>query len=98
MFKPKYRRQTIGSVIKSQDPTKSNYIKLYIKNGDKSSGSVTLTDGQTLSVESKAFQLKSLESAVAAGKLSEENAEKARERIEKIPDYCLGEVILVSKD
>lgn len=95
MFKPKYRRTTIGSVVKSSDPTKSNYIKLYLKN---TGGSITLTDGQTLSVESKSFQLKSLESAVAAGKLSEENASKARERIEKIPDYCLGEIILVNKE
>lgn len=95
MFKPKYARTTIGSVVKSQDPSKSNYIKMYLKN---TGGSITLTDGQTLSVESKAYQLKSLEAAVAAGKLSEENAEKARERINKIPDFILGEVILVSKN
>lgn len=94
MFKPKYSRTTVGSVNKSQDPTKSNYIKFYLKN---TGGTLTVNDGQTLSVESKSFQLKSLEAAVAAGKLSEENASKARERIEKIPEYVLGELILVTK-
>lgn len=95
MFKPKFRRTEIGSVVKSQDPTRSNYIKLNLRN---TGGSITLTDGQTLSVESKAFQLKSLEGAVAAGKVSEENAAKARERIEKIPEFVLGTIILVNKD
>jgi len=95
MFKPKYKRTNIGSVIKSQDPTRSNYIKLNLRN---TGGTITLTDGQTLSVESKAYQLKSLESAVSSGKLSEENASKARERIEKIPEFVLGEIILVNKD
>ena len=93
MFK-KSRRLTIGSVVKSKDPAKSNYIKLNLKS---TGGTVTLTDGQFLSVESKSFQLKSLEGAVQAGKISEENATKARERIEKIPDWILGEVILVEK-
>ncbi len=94
MFKPRYSRTTVGSVVKSQDPSKSNYVKFYLKN---TGGTLTITDGQTLSVESKSFQLKSLESAVAAGKLSEENASKARERIEKIPDYVMAELILVTK-
>ena len=94
MFKPKYSRTTVGSIVKSQDPTKSNYVKFYLKN---TGGSLTVTDGQTLSAESKSYQLKSLEAAVAAGKLSEENASKARERIEKIPEYVIAELVLTSK-
>jgi len=36
-----------------------------------------------------------LESAVEAGKLGGENAEKARERINKIPDFVLGELVVL---
>jgi len=68
---------------------------LHLKN---TGGTLTVSDGQILSVESKSYQLKSLEAAVSAGKLSEENAEKARERISKIPDYVLGELVLVNKE
>jgi hypothetical protein len=91
----KMKRLTVGSVIKSKDPAKSNYLKF---NLGLKGGSMTVKDGQTLSVESKAYQLKSLEAAVQAGKLSEENAAKARARIEKIPDFVLGEIILLESN
>lgn len=86
-------RQKIGSVYKSQDPAKSNYIKVDLQNKD----SITLKHGEYVQVESKAYQLKSLQAAVEAGKISEENGEKARARIEKMPDFVLGELILVTK-
>ena len=76
MFKPKYKRTIVGQVVKNKDADKSNYLKFYLKN---TGGTLTVSDGQILSVESKSYQLKSLEAAVSAGKLSEENAEKARE-------------------
>jgi hypothetical protein len=91
----KSKRTTVGTVVKSKDPTKSNYLKFYLKN---TGGSLTVTDGQILSVESKKYQLDSLNSAVSSGKLSEELAAKIRERIEKIPDYVLGEIVLVEKN
>lgn len=93
--KKKYNRANVGSVIKSNDPNKPDYIKfnLYQVNG-----SLTLKDGQILSLETKAFQLKSLNAAVASGKLTEDVASKSRERIEKIPDFVRGELILVTKN
>lgn len=90
----KYKRTQIGSVIKSKEANKPNYIKFNLKD----SGSLTVKDGQTFSVESKQFQLNSLQSAVADGKLTEEVAGKIRERIEKIPEFVLGEIILLEKN
>lgn len=76
------RRVKVGSVLKAKDG--STYIKIYKDH--------TLKDGQTLSVESKKKQLDSLQSALEKNIISEENAEKARERIEKIPEYVISEI------
>lgn len=79
------KRQVVGSVYKSKDPTKQDYIKM--------------RDGKTYMLESAASQLKSLESAVAAGKLPEDIAEKVRERISKLPAFVRFEIVeLVDKD
>jgi hypothetical protein len=86
-------RLKIGSVFKSKDPTKSNYIKIDIFNTD----SIVLKNGEYINVESKAYQLASLARAVGAGVITEDNAEKARARIEKMPDFVLGELILNTK-
>lgn len=86
-------RNKIGSVYKSMDPTKSNYIKVDLFGKD----AITLRHGEYINVESKAYQLKSLEKALAEGRISEDNAEKAKGRIEKMPDFVLGELILNSK-
>jgi hypothetical protein len=91
MSKPK--RLTIGSVYRSKDPTKSNYIQ--VRKDLKEP--IVLSAGDFIQVESKKFQLESLAAAVAAGRLSEEIATKARERIEKIPEYVLGELVVVQK-
>lgn len=88
----KYSRQTIGSVMKSK--TGSKYIKI---NLGKDGGSVTLNQGDILSVESKAEQLASLDGAVDSGKLSTEIADKVRERINKIPEFVIAEVVLTNK-
>lgn len=85
----KYKRSVVGSVVKSKDPTRPNYIKFKTD--------CSFANGQMVSVESKAFQLQSLASAVANGKLTPENAEKAKERIEKIPAFVLGELVVVEK-
>lgn len=92
----KSKRTLVGSVIKSNDPSKPNYIKVNLRNVP--GGVLTLKDGQTLSVESKKFQMDSLEKAVSAGKLSGEVGEKIRSRIEKIPDFVLGEIIMIEKN
>lgn len=86
-------RLKLGSVYKSKDPEKSNYIKIDLKSKD----TVTLKHGEYVQVESKAFQLRSVEKALEKGVLSKENAKKATDRINEIPDYVLGELILVTK-
>jgi hypothetical protein len=86
----KFKRTVIGSIVKSKDPGKGDYLKV--------SGSHVLTDGQFLNLESKASQLASLEAAIAAGKISGDNANGAKERINKIPDFVRFQVVAVSKE
>lgn len=80
----KKRKVIIGSVIKGRQDEATGKLKAdYIKvNGEH-----TLRDGQYLNLENKEYQLKSLEDAVSAGKLSEEVATKIRANIERIPDF-----------
>lgn len=83
----KTKRKVVGSFNKSKETTKPPYIKIR--------GDVVLKDGTFLRVESKKFQLESLQSAVAAGKLSGEVVEQITDRINKIPDWVLGEVVML---
>lgn len=83
----KGKRKVVGSFIKSKDATKPPYLKMR--------EAVVLKQGQCLSIESKKFQLESLERAHQAGKLSNDTVEKIKERIEKIPDFVMGEIILI---
>lgn len=83
----KFKREVVGSFLKAKEDGKAPYIK--IKNA------VTFKEGDIIRVENKKFQLASLESAIQSGKLSGENAEKARERINKIPEFVLGELIVL---
>lgn len=86
-------RQKLGQVYKSKDKDKSNYIKIDLKDR----GAVTLKHGQYVQVESKAYQLASLQRAVEAGRLTEEQATQAEARINKMPDFVLGELILLTE-
>lgn len=72
----KKRRMVVGSVLKNSK-TGNFYIKV---NGDHQ-----LHDKQFLNLDNRKTQLQSLENAVSEGKLSEDIAEKARERINKVP-------------
>lgn len=83
----KSKRSVVGSVCKSKDAGKPDYIKVR--------DDMTLRKGQILRLESKKYQLESLQGAVAAGKLSNELGEKIRERIEKIPDWVRFEIVAV---
>ena len=99
--KRKWSRYSVGSICKSQDKTKPDYLKL--RGGDsaaKLAEALSKADskkGISLSLESKERQLKQLDESVSAGKLSEELAVKIKERIEKIPDYVRFEVVLTEK-
>lgn len=83
----KLRREKVGQVMKSKDNNKPDYIKF--------EKDVSVKAGDIIRLETKKFQLESLASAVQAGKLSGEQAEKAKERIEKIPDFVRGELIVL---
>lgn len=91
----KYKRSTIGSVVKSKEADRPNYIKFNLKYYE--GAPIIIKDGMTLSVESKKFQQEGLERAFTDGKISEENFTKAKARITNIPDFVLGELVLVEK-
>lgn len=74
----KKRRNVVGSVLKAKDGG-PDYIKM--------------RDGKIYRLESQKQQLASLEDAVAKGKLSPEIAEKAKERIDKIPPFVRFEIV-----
>ena len=86
--KKKTKRRVVGSVVKARDGG-ADYIKIR--------EDLVLKQGQTLRLESAKQQLESLESAVSAGKLSEEMADKVRDRISKIPDFVRFEIIMLSQ-
>lgn len=83
----KAKRSVVGSVCKSKDSGKPDYIKIR--------DDMTLRKGQILRLESKKYQLDSLQGAVNSGKLSNELGEKIKERIEKIPDWVRFEIVAV---
>lgn len=97
----KYSRKTVGSVFKSKEVGDADYIKLRGDTGEdlaKALLNMDRTKGLNLRLESKKFQLESLDTAVVEGKLKEEMAEKIRERINKIPDYVRFEIVLLTKN
>ena len=73
------RRNVVGSVVKSKESGKPDYIKM--------------RDGTTFSLENKASRLASLEQAVAGGKLSPEIAEEIKAKIDKTPDWVRFEIV-----
>lgn len=85
-----FKRTKIGSVLKSKDPTQTDYIKI--------DADISLKKGDTLSLESKKSKMASLEKNIENGKLSGELADKIREGIEKMPEFVRFEIIKVSKD
>lgn len=101
----KWKRNTVGSVLKSK-PDKdgnigSDYVKLRGDMKDVLLNAVAKMDDQKgliLNLESKKSKLEGLEEAVRNGKLSGDNAEKARERINKMPDFVRFEMVLVEKE
>lgn len=75
----KKKRVQVGSVCKSKKEGEPDYIKM--------------RDGKTYRLESASYQLKSLEDAVAQGKLSEDIAEKVRARIAQMPSFVRFELV-----
>lgn len=78
------KRRTVGSICKRKDG-KGRYLKM--------SEDVSLKKNEFLNLESQKEQLANLEEAESSGKISSENAAKVRERLNKIPDFVLFELI-----
>ena len=96
----KYKRVNVGSVIKDKDKTKPDYIKINPKAVPdllQALQNYNEEQGLFLNLESKESQLNGIELAVENGKLSPENAAKARERIEGTPSFVRFQIVLVSK-
>jgi len=95
----KSKRTVVGSVCKSKDSGKPDYLVLRGNTADELAKALMRTDkskGLSLKLESKKFQMESLDQAVSSGKLSGELAEKIKsERIAKIPDWVRFEVVLI---
>jgi len=86
----KYKRTVVGSVVKSKTAGKPDYIQI--------GTDVALRKGQYLNLESKDFQLKGIDTAVASGVMTGENGEKAKARINDIPDFVRFQIVLVEKN
>jgi hypothetical protein len=91
MSSAKKKRLVIGSLCKVKPEDKEKGMPNYIQIRDD----ISLKKGEFLRAESKAFQLENLEKAITSGKLSEEIGGQIRERIEKIPDWVIAELIVL---
>jgi hypothetical protein len=95
----KSKRTVVGSVCKSKDAGKPDYLVLRGQTADALAKALLSADkskGLSLKLESKKFQLESLDQAVATGKLSGDLAQKIKaDRIEKIPEWVRFEIVLV---
>lgn len=89
-----WNRRQIGKIVKkSDDRQRFPDVKEFSL---KIEQDITLKAGSYLNLENKAFKLASLEAN--KDKMSEENYEKAVERINKMPDYVFFEVIKLDKE
>jgi len=102
----KWNRQQIGKITK-KTPDKERFPEKRDATGKvidpgvrefsfKVDQDITLKAGTYLNLENKAFKLRSLEANKE--KMSEENYEKALERINKHPDFVFFEVIKLDKE
>lgn len=78
------KRKVVGSVVKGKEG-KPPYIKIR--------EAISLNAGDFLRLESKKTQLDALEAAAASGKLTGDIVESIRERINKMPDFVLFDVV-----
>jgi hypothetical protein len=95
----KSKRTVVGSICKSKDTGKPDYLVLRGNTTEQLAKALMKADkskGLSLKLESKKFQMDSLQQAVESGKLSGDLAEKIKaDRIEKIPEWVRFEVVLV---
>ena len=97
-----YKRLDVGSVVKAdreKDPNAMDYIKINSRAKEALINALQNMGekGLYLNLESKESKLVSIENAVENNKLSPENAAKARERAEAMPDFVRFNIVLVQK-
>lgn len=90
----KWKKTTVGSILKSKDDTKPNYLKVNLYKQT----SITLKHGQSLQVLSKNFKLKDLERLRKEGKLDDDTIDKMQAQAEKMPDFVMAEVVLIERN
>jgi hypothetical protein len=97
--KRKFSRVTVGKIYKGKEG-KPDYLKLDHYSKKELFDAISGMDekGLYLNLESKNSQLAGIEKALAEGKMKPENAEKARERVNKMPDFVRFDVVLVKRD
>lgn len=87
------KRTNFGSIYKGSTgddgKKKPDYAKV--------SRDVSLKKGQYINLESKESQTVSLKRALEKGTLSQENYDKAMERVAKIPDFVRFELVVVEQ-
>lgn len=90
----KWNRVQVGKIVKkSDDKLRYPGVKEFSLKIDQD---ITLKAGTYLNLENKAYKLASLEAS--KDKMSEENYEKALERINKTPEWVFFEVIALNKE
>ena len=85
-----YKREVIGSVKKSKEAGKGDYIQMNMD--------VTLKKGDYLNLESQKSQQDRIDELLENGKMTAESHAKASERIAKIPAFVRFEIVKVTKD
>jgi len=86
----KYTRTEVGSICKSKDAEKPDYIKV---NTD-----ITLKKGDILNLESKKSKLEGIDTAVQNGKLSQDKADEIIEKINAMPEWVRFSIVRVVKN
>lgn len=87
MARQRSKRVVVGSILKSKEDGKPDYLKfnLVTKDGNTKvpGGTLTIKDGQTLTVETRAYQLQNLERSLQDNKITEEFYNKQKENMER---------------
>lgn len=84
----KLRRKKVGAFLKSKDDNKPPYLKL----------TDAIPADSIIRVESKKYQIASLQRAAAGGKLPAKMAEEMLAKLEKMPDFVLGDLIVLQEE
>lgn len=92
--KSKWKRTVVGSILKSKDDTKPNYLKVNLYKQEE----IVLKNGQSLQVLSKNFKLKDLQRLRQEGKLDDATLDKMEEQANKMPDFVMAEVVLLERN